>query len=203
LNNGDLQIFKVTQFDHTTAVLQQLGFVENHDADLDDSERYLPAKTPIVVHGPAGQEINFVIYQSPEALPRVKNNLLYASLLPNLAKATSDVRYFVLQMKENANLPYFNKLKVDRQVPDHKAYLNGEQQIEAVQLQTNAAKGLFVMRDLTNEDNVVSEDGGFVDGIESIGEDTEDAVWHSISGVRVNYPTKGIYIVNGKKVIIK
>ena len=203
LDNGDLQIFKVTEFDNTTAVLQQLGIVENHDANEDDSERYLPAKTPIVVHGPASQEIDFVIYQSPEVLPKVKNNLLYASLDPNLAKATSGVRYFVLQMKENADLPYFNKLKEGRAVPDHKAYLNGEQQVEAITSQTNAAKGLFVMRDLTNGDSVVSEDGGFVDGIECIGEDTENAVWHSISGMRVNHPTKGIYIVNGKKVIIK
>ncbi|MBQ6209714.1 MAG: chitobiase/beta-hexosaminidase C-terminal domain-containing protein [Prevotella sp.] len=203
LNIGGLQIFKVTEFDNTTAVLQQLGIVENHDSDVDDSERYLPAKTPIVVHGPAGQEIDFVIYQSPEVLPKVKNNLLYASLDPNLAKATSGVRYFVLQMKENADLPYFNKLKEGRAVPDHKAYLNGEQQVEAITSQTNAARGLFVMRDLTNGDSVVSEDGGFVDGIESIDEDTGNAVWHSISGVRVNHPTKGIYIVNGKKVIIK
>lgn len=201
--DGDLEIFKVTEFDHSTAVLQQLGFVENHDASTDDSERYLPAKTPIVVHGPASMKINLVIYHSPEVLPQVKNNLLHGSLAPNLATPTGDVRYFVLQMKEGESLPYFNRLKEGRSVTDHKAYLNGEQQSEAVTSQTNAAKGLFVMRDFEGGNTVVSEDGGFVDGIEDVNDETMNTEWYTISGVRVVHPSKGIYIVNGKKVIIK
>ena len=200
---GDLEIFKVTEFDHSTAVLQQLGFVENHDASMDDSERYLPARTPIVVHGPADNDINLVIYQSPEKLPQVKNNLLHGSLAPNLTTPTGNVRYFILQMKEGEILPYFNRLKEGRSVPDHKAYLNGEQQSEAITSRTNAAKGLFVMRDLENEDTYVSEDGGFVDGIQDVSEETMNAEWYTISGVRVVHPSKGIYIMNGKKVIIK
>lgn len=201
--DGDLEIFKVTEFDHSTAVLQQLGFVENHDASMDDSERYLPAKTPIVVHGPASMKINLVIYHSPEVLPQVKNNLLHGSLAPNLTTPTGNVRYFILQMKEGESLPYFNRLKEGRSVPDHKAYLNGEQQSEAITSRTNAAKGLFVMRDLENEDTYVSEDGGFVDGIEDVNNETMNTEWYTISGVRVVHPSKGIYIMNGKKVIIK
>ena len=201
--DGDLEIFKVTEFDHSTAVLQQLGFVENHDASMDDSERYLPAKTPIVVHGPASMKINLVIYHSPEVLPQVKNNLLHGSLAPNLTTPTGNVRYFILQMKEAESLPYFNRLKEGRSVPDHKAYLNGEQQSEAITSRTNAAKGLFVMRDLENEDTYVSEDGGFVDGIEDVNDETMNTEWYTISGVRVVHPSKGIYIMNGKKVIIK
>ncbi len=201
--DGELEIFKVTEFDHSTAVLQQLGFVENHDASSDDSERYLPAKTPIVVHGPAGAVIDFVIYQSPEVLPQVKNNLLHGSLAPNLATPTAGVRYFVLQMKDGESLPYFNRLKEGRSVTDHKAYLNGDQQTEAVTSQTNAAKGLFVMRDLENGNTVVSEDGGFIDGIQTVSEESINNEWFTISGVRVNRPTKGVYIMNGKKVVIK
>ena len=177
--------------------------MENHDASTDDSERYLPAKTPIVVHGPASMKINLVIYHSPEVLPQVKNNLLHGSLAPNLATPTGDVRYFVLQMKEGESLPYFNRLKEGRSVTDHKAYLNGEQQSEAVTSQTNAAKGLFVMRDFEGGNTVVSEDGGFVDGIEDVNDETMNTEWYTISGVRVVHPSKGIYIVNGKKVIIK
>lgn len=201
--DGNLEIFKVTEFDQSTAVLQQLGFVENHDASTDDSERYLPAKTPIVVHGPAGQEIDLVIYQSPEVLVQVKNNLLHGSLAPNLATPTAGVRYFILQMKDGESLPYFNRLKEGRSVPDHKAYLNGDQQTEAVTSQTNAAKGLFVMRDLENGNTVVSEDGGFIDGIQTVSEESINNEWFTISGVRVNHPTKGVYIMNGKKVVIK
>ena len=59
------------------------------------------------------------------------------------------------------------------------------------------------MRDLENEDTYVSEDGGFVDGIQDVSEETMNAEWYTISGVRVVHPSKGIYIMNGKKVIIK
>ena len=31
----------------------------------------------------------------------------------------------------------------------------------------------------------------------------EDGVYYNLSGVRVDHPTKGVYILNGKKVVIK
>ena len=50
----------------------------------------------------------------------------------------------------------------------------------------------------------ISEDGGFVDGINSVEQNVSfNGEFYSVSGVRVAHPTKGIYIVNGKKVLVK
>ena len=45
--------------------------------------------------------------------------------------------------------------------------------------------------------------GGGATGIEKVKVGTEDNVYYDLQGRRVLYPTKGLYIVNGKKVILK
>ena len=42
-----------------------------------------------------------------------------------------------------------------------------------------------------------------IDGIENVITDEMDASIYSLSGVRVNSPTKGVYIKKGKKFLIK
>ncbi len=55
-----------------------------------------------------------------------------------------------------------------------------------------------------DDDPMVSEDGGFPDGIKEVEQNASvNGEFYSISGVRVAAPTKGIYIVNGKKVLVK
>jgi hypothetical protein len=55
-----------------------------------------------------------------------------------------------------------------------------------------------------NEEPMVSEDGGFPDGIEAI-QNGESRVVYDLQGRRVSSEnlTKGIYIVDGKKVFIQ
>lgn len=64
-------------------------------------------------------------------------------------------------------------------------------------------KIVFAERINNEDENLVSEDGGFPDGIEEIEQIEEDAKIYNLNGVRVTSPNKGIYIYNGKKVIIK
>ena len=54
-------------------------------------------------------------------------------------------------------------------------------------------------------EDMVSEDAGLVDGINEVngGNRMNDNEYYSISGVKVSNPSKGIYILNGKKVIVK
>ena len=40
-------------------------------------------------------------------------------------------------------------------------------------------------------------------GITTIGIDNNDGLWYNFQGVRVNQPSKGVYIHNGKKVVVK
>ena len=55
----------------------------------------------------------------------------------------------------------------------------------------------------SDNETIVSEDGGFVDGIEEVEHIADDAKVYNLNGTRVYAPTKGIYIYNGRKVIIK
>lgn len=53
-------------------------------------------------------------------------------------------------------------------------------------------------------EQVVSEDGGFVDGINEVEHaSTESEGVYNLNGVRVNNLSKGIYVINGKKVVVK
>ncbi|MBQ6064235.1 MAG: hypothetical protein IJK87_11520 [Prevotella sp.] len=53
-------------------------------------------------------------------------------------------------------------------------------------------------------DQVVSEDGGFVDGINEVERtSTESNAVYNLNGVRVNNVSKGIYVIDGKKVVVK
>ena len=55
-----------------------------------------------------------------------------------------------------------------------------------------------------DDEPMVSDDAGLVDRINDIQRNaTLDGEFYSISGVRVAAPTKGLYIVNGKKVLVK
>ena len=191
-----LKIYKVTEFDKTEVVLQQLGKFEEYTT-TNNSERYIPAKTPVVIEGPAGATIDFVEYNAPSMLPIVKNNLLYASMSPNLVKATEETRYYVLQWNTTKNEPMFNRLKTNREVPDHKAYLNGVDEIDQVSTKTNSVKGIYVLGgDGEDEATGITE-------VENVPETLKNGVIYNLSGQRVVNPTKGLYIVNGKKVYLK
>lgn len=47
----------------------------------------------------------------------------------------------------------------------------------------------------------ISEDGGFVDGLNVIDNAENDGVVYNMQGIRVQQANKGVYIINGKKVI--
>jgi hypothetical protein len=40
-------------------------------------------------------------------------------------------------------------------------------------------------------------------GISNVKADVEEGAWYTIQGVRVEQPTKGVFIHNGKKVVVK
>lgn len=191
-----LKIYKVPEFNKTTVVLQQLGLYEEHDSN-DDSERYVRAQTPVIIHGPTSSgngttEVDFVLASYDGVIPLLKNNLLYGSVSPNLVTAGDDSRYFVMQFKTGATRPYFNLLKVGRSVPDHKAYLNGTDEIETLTRVSNPSKGVYLL----GGDDV---DAIFEAETDMPGSDT----WYSVQGIKVKNPAKGVYISNGKKVVVK
>lgn len=186
------------------------------------SEKITPAGTPIILKGHAGGNL-LVIAKSDDVIPSVKGNLLKPSF--GDVQGSSAQTLYVLQKTSDwvDTDPYnnylFYKLANGRQIPDRKAYLNGADASEEIiyylankpdaqgpdDPASPHAKQNFIILSHTESEQLVSEDAGIPDGIEAVSGDNEpkDRVFYSISGVKVSNPTKGIYILNGKKVIVK
>ena len=62
----------------------------------------------------------------------------------------------------------------------------------------NGGRAIFVGKAVD-----LGEKIGALDYVQVIGEDHADNAYYNISGQRVASPSKGIYICNGKKVLIK
>lgn len=189
-----LKVYKVPEFDQNTVVLQQLGMVENHVEGTDNSERYVLAGTPIVIQGPAGEEINFVLSEYTGIIKPVADNLLKGSLEPNTVKQSGDARLFILTIHSGMTEPFFNKISNGREIPDHRAYLDGINEVEQITLTADETNGRYLIGQ-----------NGNTTGIETIDTKTTENTgkWYTLQGLEVAQPTKGIYIHNGRKVIIK
>lgn len=62
----------------------------------------------------------------------------------------------------------------------------------------------IVFATANGDEILVSDDAGLPDGIEEVKEQTDgNNVFYNLNGVRVNTPQKGIYILNGRKIIVK
>ena len=60
----------------------------------------------------------------------------------------------------------------------------------------------FAGRIISGEDGV-GEDGGFTDGINQATADSSNSNIYNLQGMRTKKATKGVYIQNGKKIIVK
>ena len=107
----------------------------------------------------------------------------------NYNVTNDNIRAFNINTADSRNPIGFYKVKSNvTNIPGNKAFLvltNAEAQ----------AKG-FVLE---------FEDGGTtgIETIENSKHSTEDGVYYDLQGLRVENPTRGVYIVNGKKVVIK
>lgn len=188
------------------------------------SEKIIPAETPIILKGNKGENL-LVIAKNDDVIPAVKGNLLKPSY--GDVTASDAQTLYVLQKTSNwiESNPYENYLFYVlgkgsngqyRTVPNRKAYLNAKDASEEViyhlipdpnitnpGMQQHVAPFLILTRVETSP--MVSDDAGIVDGINAVDYNNRlnDNMFYSISGVKVNNPSKGIYILNGKKILVK
>ena len=155
----------------------------------------VPSMTGLYIGGTPGKYFVKILNGSVE--PIEDNNLLIGTGTEKSEYLTSNdnITYYLFG-KQNEKESFF-KVSEDPdkhvQASAHKAYL-------AIPTGATNAKALVIVRP---NDDMVSEDGGFVDGINNIEQNGNNAMIYNLNGQRVNNAQKGIYIKNGKKVIIK
>lgn len=210
----DVHGYKVVDFGLDNGVSIVEYGVENLPSVTSTDKMYqepiIPAGTPIIIQGKQGA--NYMVVADDENVAAPAGNLLLAS--DGNATTTDDVKLFVLQ-KINQNGSgienyAFYKLTKGRTIPEGKAYLSSDNVTlpdpETPGFDPNKVRTSNPIRVLvqTNNDPLVSDDAGIIDGIGTVAQDSEDGqVIYNLNGVRVNNPSKGIYVKNGKKVIIK
>ena len=78
-------------------------------------------------------------------------------------------------------------------IPQYKCYLPGGY---------SGKSFVMINKEITN-DKVVSDDAGIVDGINAVEGDASNGTYYDLHGRRVSTPRHGVYIQDGKKVIVK
>ena len=163
----------------------------------------VPAQTAVVLECNSTNPADNQLLPTGDEIPETSNNRLcgtfFGSAINGLTvkdgagndyNVTHDnIRAFNINTADSRNPIGFYKVKSNvTNIPGNKAFLvltNAEAQ----------AKG-FVLE---------FEDGSTtgIESIESSKHSTEDGVYYDLQGRHVENPTRGVYIVNGKKVVIK
>ncbi|MBQ5455444.1 MAG: Ig-like domain-containing protein, partial [Prevotella sp.] len=161
---------------------------EKDEIKLEDLNGIIPAGTAVVLNGPQGT-YDFKVVNDETVAPA--NNLLRGFDASHLTEG-GDI-YYKLTVKNDIVGFYWGEENGEAfESGEHKAYL-------AIPAGASNAK-FFV---LGTAGDLVSEDGGFVDGINEVTASDSKNEYFSLNGTRVNSLRKGIYIVGGKKVVIK
>ena len=141
----------------------------------------VPAATPLLLNGNEG------VYSVPvlaSTSASIGTNYLVRGPGDEVGEATGTNTRFVLVV--SGTNAVFKKIGDTKhpEISTDKAYLEIPAVLSARELSINL-------------------DGGDATAIKTMKVGTEDNIYYNLQGQRVLYPTKGLYIVNGKKVIIK
>ena len=147
----------------------------------------MPAETGLLIVGAAGETVKPAFLAKGEAADEITTNLLKPTLTATTVGTTPGADYGKVWVLGNqGGTPGFYKSNDGRTLTVGKAYLYLDGGI-------SSAPEFFAF-DFSGETtgvNMVHGDGSRVNG------------YYNLNGQRVSQPTKGLYIVNGKKVIIK
>jgi hypothetical protein len=171
-----LTAYTMTSFNDTKTVVNATSVATNETT-------VLPKETGFVLGGSAATYTLGI--SSADATANIANNMLCGTLLTADLSATDAAKAYLLHATDdNANSATFYKLS-GTQVNGNKAYLL----YDATTTPANAFTVSF----------------GDITGINGVSNATEEAngVYYNLAGQRVNHPTKGVYIHNGKKLIVK
>lgn len=173
--NSGLSIYKVESFDSQEVVLTGV------------TTGYVPAGTPLLLEYTGEGNITFTL--TAESTTALTGNLLKAG---EDAYPSGTGPFYVLQKPAGYTEARFFRLDSSVSVPTNRAYLDAADKSAA-----NAP--------LQAGQKVMGLEGGNTTAIDGIQTQTENEAgkWYNLQGLQVNNPQKGIYMRNGKKVVVK
>lgn len=143
-----------------------------------ESVTKVPANTGLILKGTAGSENTYPLETTDEATDDVSGNLLSSNTADVYTVASDDI--YVLSNLDSGR-PGFYKANIGIHVAQYKSYLK---------YSGNGARGLIFDEEVTGISNVNDER-------------VETDIFFDLHGRRVINPTSGIYVKEGKKVIVK
>lgn len=196
---GDVKAYTIEGVDAKNAQ----GYYFAKVKELAQQGDVVPAQTAVVLECNSTNPADNQLLPTGDEKPKTSNNRLCGTFFGgsingltvkdgagNDYNVTHDnIRAFNINTADSRNPIGFYKVKNNvTNIPGNKAFL--------VLTSTEAQAKSFVLE---------FEDGGTtgIETIENSQKSTEDGVYYDLQGRRVENPTRGIYIVNGKKVVIK
>ena len=196
---GDVKAYTIEGVDAKNAQ----GYYFAKVKELAQQGDVVPAQTAVVLECNSTNPADNKLLPTGDETPEQSNNRLCGTFFGgsingltvkdgagNNYNVTHDnIRAFNINTADSRNPIGFYKVKNNvTNIPGNKAFL--------VLTSTEAQAKSFVLE---------FEDGGTtgIETIENSKNSTEDGVYYDLQGRRVENPTRGIYIVNGKKVVIK
>ena len=189
-------------FDLMAATNTKAYFIETVDGDeamlTEIEDGNIPANTAVVLmNSDAATKVTFPVGKNLESVVDAETNMLKGSLEEmTLDLADNTPNYSLGRLNGNIGFYKFKGAGGATTITlgANKAYL-----VIPVQ-SSNSVRGFKI--GFAGDDPLVSDDGGFVDGINEVQIESKKE-FYNLNGVRVNTLRKGIYVVNGKKVVIK
>ena len=196
---GDVKAYTIEGVDAKNAQ----GYYFAKVKELAQQGDTVPAQTAVVLECNSTNPADNQLLPTGDEKPKTSNNRLCGTFFGgsingltvkhgagNDYNVTHDnIRAFNINAADSRNPIGFYKVKNNvTNIPGNKAFL--------VLTSTEAQAKSFVLE---------FEDGGTtgIETIENSKRSTDDGVYYDLQGRRVENPTRGIYIVNGKKVVIK
>ncbi|MBQ8126946.1 MAG: hypothetical protein IJ176_00930 [Prevotella sp.] len=138
----------------------------------------VPAETGVLLRNPAGAAASNVVPVATGTVAAVDGNKFVGTLTDI---TVSDAGCYILN-NGSEGLGFYKVKSTGSKVAAHRAYLNAG----------------------SNVRSFIGFSEGEANGIESVGAEAGQSMEvYNLQGVRVAQPTKGLYIMNGKKVIFK
>lgn len=161
----------------------------------------VPANSAVIIEcdGTDVESNKIVPLPQSTSISSLEDNYLTGHITLKNGKEVGDGQKYVLSVGSSTGLGFY-KLKKGTAMPDNKVYAILPEESQAMVKKMTFSFGKDVI-----EEDVVSEDDGTLTNLHEVAlpEDVAGAPVYDLQGRKVTNPTQGVYIVNGKKFIIK